>query len=320
MMSRARLVLVAAGALAGAATAGGVALAWEAPTTHAGLTERAALTSDLHTRLSESFGLDGGLFAPLTVPPADAAPLFALLGRLPPTEGYVPDGRGQLTALGWLVAGSVVADTPRQFAANHFFLPPTGHGLTSATVSGTDLLAHKVRAKAAGSSVITDGVAATAWIKSDANPMGVAGFLAQYTRAVSSRTPAERQRALAGTLLAAGAITHVLEDMGVPGHVRNDLASHLDPVGPGQADVGSRFERIAALAYGRLGIPAAGDPVAAPKSLTALFSNAAHTGLADRTFAGYFSAHTLPGAVTITSQSRDADIARQVKARLSWPA
>lgn len=313
MISRFRFATVAT--LAAVATlAGGVALAWEAPTTHAGLTERAALGSDLHTRLREQFGLEGGLFAPLTVPPADAAPLFALLDKLPPTGGYVPDSRGELRAIGWLAAGAVVADTPRRHAANHFFLPPTKSGLTSATVSGTDMVTHKVRAKTVGSSVQTSGVPAPAWIVSNDNPMSLAGFLAQYERAVRSRTPAERERALAGALLAAGAMMHVLQDMGVPSHVRNDLAAHLEPVGTGDADVGSRFERIAALAYGRLGIPTPDTSTPAPTSLQALF-----TELSGATFESYFSSHTLPEDVVVTRDSRGVDVAAEVRSSLAWP-
>ena len=56
-------------ALAAALALGGVgaARAWEATTTNAGLTEAAALGSALHTRLQDAWGLELGLYAPLTV-------------------------------------------------------------------------------------------------------------------------------------------------------------------------------------------------------------------------------------------------------------
>ena len=48
----------------------------------------------------------------------------------------------------------------------------------------------------------------------------------------------------------------MLGDLGAPSRVRGDEAAHLEPLGGGPDDLGSRFERIAALAYGRLGVPA----------------------------------------------------------------
>ena len=47
----------------------GQAHAWEAQTTQAGLAEQAALSSTLNKRLL-SLGFQGGLFEPMTIPPA----------------------------------------------------------------------------------------------------------------------------------------------------------------------------------------------------------------------------------------------------------
>jgi hypothetical protein len=112
----------------------GSSSAWEAATTHAGLTEQSALHSTLHDRLRTAFGEERGLFAALTVPPADAPALFQVLRTLNPTHGHVPDSRGRLLALGWLAAGSVLADMPPAHAANHFFDPGTGRGLSDTTL------------------------------------------------------------------------------------------------------------------------------------------------------------------------------------------
>src|SRR6185503_12078777 len=217
-------------------------------TTHAGLTEQAALASSLHERRRVQFAQDKGLFQVLTVPPADAVDLFVVLRRLNPTHGYVPDNRGKLSALGWLVAGSVVADTPEELAANHFFDPTTGSGLSSDSLRGLlSRIRHRVVMVVNGAALERSGVAAPAWIEHPNNPFGLAGFRDQYMKAVTARTAGERSRHLAGALLAAGAIVHVLEDMGSPSHARNDLAAHLDRLGPDASDVGSRFERIATL-------------------------------------------------------------------------
>ena len=280
--------------------------AWEAATTHAGLTEQAALASSLHERLRVQFAQDKGLFQVLTVPPADAVDLFVVLHRLNPTHGYVPDNRGKLSALGWLVAGSVVADTPEELAANHFYDPTTRTGLSPASLhSILSRIRHRVVMTVNGGELERTGVAAPDWIEHPRNPFGLTGFRDQYIKAVTARTAGERSRHLAGALLAAGAMLHVLEDMGSPSHARNDLAAHLDRLGPNPADVGSRFERVAALAFGRLGVPAP-SKVISDRPLRAFFSAKDGSGLSDRTARSWFSEGTLPRALELGGNPRGA--------------
>jgi len=286
-------VVVAASARPGAA--------WEAATTHAGLTEQAALASTLHERLRAQFGHPEGLFETLTVPPEDAPELFEVLRRLNPTHGYVPDARGRMHALGWLVAGSVVADSPAELAANHFFDPASGKGLSDRTISGWG---ERLNALFRSGGIERSGSAAPAWIDDPKNPMGMAGFRDQYEKAISARTAGERSRHLAAALLAAGALLHVLEDMGSPSHVRDDLGAHLDRLGPDAGDLGSRFERVAALAYGRLGVPAAARPIIGENArggrpLRDFFTAKDRSGLADQTSASWFSASTLPRSINL---------------------
>jgi hypothetical protein len=277
----------------------GSSSAWEAATTHAGLTEQSALHSTLHDRLRTAFGEERGLFAALTVPPADAPALFQVLRTLNPTHGHVPDSRGRLLALGWLAAGSVLADMPPAHAANHFFDPGTGRGLSDTTLRGlSSSLRHRLYTWLGSEGLVKAGVPAPEWVVHADNPMNLDGFLTQYARALTSATPAERSRHMAGMLLAAGAILHVLQDMGSPAHVRNDLAAHLDQVGHDAFDVGSRFERVAALAYGRLGVPAPSMEITAP-GLRAFFTTDKSTGLADRTSQRFFSSYTLPRSIRL---------------------
>ena len=66
------------------------AAAWEAETTHAGLTEQAALASKVHDVLVKGHGRELGWFEPLTVVKADAATLYKKIGRLSPAGGFVP--------------------------------------------------------------------------------------------------------------------------------------------------------------------------------------------------------------------------------------
>ena len=270
------------------ATAG----AWEAQTTHQGLAEQAALASRLHKRLT-SLGFSGGLFEALTIPPADAPQLMAAVRLLSPTHGAVPDGRGRQAALAWLSAGAALADLPAKSAVNHFYDPQAPKGKGGWTRPDRDLahgLADKFRELLGRSELPESGLPAPDWVVARSNPFGLEEFLHQYERAVSASTPGERSRHMAAALIAAGAMMHVLGDLGVPSRVRGDYAAHLDQLGGGPDDLGSRFEHIASLSYGRLGVPAP------DKVITRDRMRDFYTGLAEQTADHYFSLDTLPSA------------------------
>jgi hypothetical protein len=306
------LVCLAAAALVVAPAA---APAWEAATTHAGLTEQAALASALHERLARDFGLERGLYEMLEMPPADAPELTALLRQFSPSDGFSPDARGRQSALGWLVAGAAVADSPAAHFANHFFDPRGRHGLRGGDLGGAVArLRLRLAGAMSGGALPRSGVSALDWLTDSKNPMNLSGFWEQYDKAVLARTPGERGRHLAGALTAAGALLHIIEDMASPSHVRNDLAAHAEPLSDVTGDRGSRFERLAALAYGRLGVPA---PTALPSArpLRALITAADRSGLADRTATGYLSSHTLPAPRSIERGAR-----RLSTAELGLPA
>ncbi|HET9624666.1 MAG TPA: hypothetical protein VFP84_25035 [Kofleriaceae bacterium] len=283
------------------------ASAWEPQTTHAGLAEQAALASRLHKRLV-SLGFTGGLFEPLTIPPADAPALASALKQLSPTHGAVPDARGRQSALGWLTAGAALADVPASQGANHFFDPVTGEGWSAPSRGVRGLFQ---------AALPDHGVPAPDWVVDKANPFNLEQFLSQYAKAVSAATPGERSRAMAAALIAAGAMLHTLGDLGAPSRVRSDEAAHLELVGAGGDDRGSRFERIAALTYGRLGVPppsrtitrshlrefftagTAGRP-GKPGSPAAKDAE----GLADLIARSYFSPNTLPEPTVIRGDAR----------------
>jgi hypothetical protein len=286
-----RLALVTALAVATPAAA------WEPQTTHAGLAEQAALASRLHKRLV-TLGFSGGLFEQLTIPPADAPALASALKLLSPTYGSVPDGRGRQTALAWLTAGAALADIPASQGANHFYDPASGDGWVMPDHSLFTRLGLPAR-----------GVPAPDWVVDKANPFNLDQFLNQYAKAVSAATPGERSRYMAAALIAAGAMIHTLGDLGAPSRVRGDEAAHLDPLGAGGGDVGSRFERIAALTYGRLGVPAPKRTISRTH-LREFFTmgKAANPkdgeGLADLIARSYFSPNTLPQPARTTDGSR----------------
>ena len=278
------------------------ARAWEPETTHAGLAEQAALKSRLHKRLV-TLGFNGGLFEPLTIPPADAPTLIGALKLLSPTHGAVPDGRGRQVALGWLAAGAALADIPAAHGANHFFDPRTGNGWSAPDRSLVTGLSDKVREALGRASLPERGIPAVTWVTAKQNPFNLEAFLAQYAKAVSAATPGERSRHMAAALVAAGAMLHVLGDLGAPSRVRADEAAHLDPLGAGPDDLGSRFERIAALAYARLGVPGASRTITRTR-MRDYFTAKDGGGLADVIERSYFSVNTLPGPTRVSSAGK----------------
>lgn len=280
------------------------AYAWEAETTHAGLAEQAALASHLHKKLVE-IGFSGGLFEQLTIPRADAPALMEDLKLLSPSNGLVPDGRGRQTAMSWLAAGAALADVPAANGANHFFDPTTGKGWRRPEPGAIGTITDRVRTALTRDAVPATGVPAPDWLVDKHNPLNLDNFLAQLGNAASAATPGERSRHMAAALIAAGAMMHALGDLGAPARVRGDYAAMYTQLGGGPDDLGSRTERMAALVYGRLGVPAPSASVITTRThLKDFFSNAQGTGLADVISRGYFSSNTLPGPSSVNGDTK----------------
>jgi len=292
------------GALVLVAALASPASAWEPETTHAGLAEQAALASRLHKRLV-TLGFTGGLFEQLTIPPADAPALMAAIKLLSPTHGSVPDARGRQVALSWLTAGAALADVPASHGANHFFDPLSLRGWTAPDRGVIAGASDKIREAIGRAALPARGVPAPDWVTAKDNPFNLDSFLGQYTKAVSAKTPGERSRHMAAALIAAGAMMHTLGDLGAPSRVRGDEASHLEPMGAGPDDLGSRFERIAALAHGRLGVPAP-SRIVTRAHLREFFTGSTKdgVGLADLISRSYFSPNTLPAPTRIGATTR----------------
>jgi hypothetical protein len=255
--------------------------------THVGLTERAAQTAKLHDVLYKHWGRPLGLLEPLRGPKSDA------IGRLNPVEGLRPDERGENSALGWLLAGAALADTPPENERNHFFEAITGRGLHDhGTMMG--LMFWFFGDREVGGSFDGTGKAATDWVVDPKNPLSVQVALDSLEKSAAAPTPEERNLQLAQALMAMGSVAHVLEDMGSPSHVRNDFRkAHLEGV-PGSSmwDRRSLYERFVALRYGRLGVPGPSGPAEQHAKLRDYFST-----LATWTGPRFFSPGTLPQPV-----------------------
>ncbi|MGE3768766.1 MAG: hypothetical protein AB7L94_41330, partial [Kofleriaceae bacterium] len=210
---------------------------------------------------------------------------------------------GRQAALSWLTAGAAVADIPAAHGANHFYDPDTRKGWQSPSRGVINGITDKVREAIGRADLPERGVAAPDWVVAKNNPFNVEAFYDQYAKAVSAKTPGERSRHMAAALVAAGAILHVLGDLGSPSRVRGDELAHLEPLGAGPDDLGSRFERIAALAHGRLGVPAPSRTIER-LHVREFFSSKDGGGLADLIARSYFSTNTLPGDSRVGGDNR----------------
>ncbi|MCW5804025.1 MAG: hypothetical protein KIT31_16750 [Deltaproteobacteria bacterium] len=265
------------------------ARAWEPETTHGGLAEQAALGSRLHKRLV-TMGFTNGLFEPLTIPPADAPALMSALKLLSPTHGAVPDARGRQPALGWIAAGAALADVPRRTART-----------TSSTPTPEAERRAPDRASSTGSATACEAVAR------EAPRARRAG--ARLGR--RPRQPVQRRR-LPRAVREGGHRRDARRALAAHG---GDEAAHFDQLGAGPDDLGSRFERIAALAYGRLGVPPP-SRVVTRTHLRDFFTAKDGGGLADRVAHGYFSPNTLPTPTRIEGDVRP----KLVRPRPALPA
>ena len=107
--TRARLLALALFGTVAAATP--PAYAYDAATTHAGLTEQAVIASHLHHVLGRRLARPLGLFDPIALHPEvlgidERRGLVTRLGALDPAGGYRPAGVGVGSARGWRVGGA----------------------------------------------------------------------------------------------------------------------------------------------------------------------------------------------------------------------
>ncbi len=310
----------------------GPAFAYDAATTHAGLTEKAALASTLHRVLSRRLGRPLGVLEPLQLHSrlldAEARrSLWARLQALDPAGGYRPGNDGVTTALSWVIAGAVLAETPPERGRNHFFEPRRHVGLDDGP--GLAGAAHAVRLAidsgatvrqiATGTAFDITGQPSVAWVSSPQNDQGIPMFLDRWEHSIAGADPAERESALVQGLLALGGIAAVLEDAGEPAHVRNDFrVAFLQRQGPSSWDRASGFERFVAGRYGRIGVPAPLPAVRRP-TLDAFFAAKDGQGLADRTQRRFFSPGSLPEDVGIDAQTTPKEVTRSARDSLPFP-
>ena len=328
-MKRARRCRLVALALLGVAFAT-PARAYDAATTHAGLTAQAVIASRLHQVLGRRLARPLGLFEPLALHPEvlatdDRRQLVARLNALDPAGGYRPGADQVATALSWTVAGAVLAKTPSRRMRNHYFDPSTGSGLRDdAALDGFALAVRQLmdrgdlRDLATGDASVLEGEPSLTWLTAPENDLGLLAFYANLEQSIAAGEPAQRSSALARALMALGGALSLLEDAGNPAQVRNDYrASYLHSEKGGPFDRRSAFETAVAEGYGISGIPAARQVVRRP-SVRAFFTAPDGQGLADRTQRRFFSEGTLPDDGVVDYDTSEADVQRAARASLAY--
>jgi len=317
------------------------ALAYDPATTHAGLTQRAAVASTLHAALSRRLGRPLGIFETIALRGNKLSVdewrfLDARLAALDPSGGYRPDretGAGaddtrKATALAWMVAGSVIVWTPPERGQNSFVDPSkggggvgleNGNGLSQLALSLRDFLdGGDLRGWATGTNLSLTGEASTKWVQSNKNDVSLPSFYDQLELSVAAPDRDGRSTALARTLLSLGGVLAVVQDAGEPARVRNDFeGAFLSTGGTGPFNRSSAFERFVSRRYGIAGVPAPGKPVERPNVL-AYVTAPDGQGLADRTQRRFFSAGTVPEDGVVDRDTTAHDIVRDARASLTY--
>jgi len=324
----ARIAVLAALVVAGWATD---ARAYDPATTHAALTERAALASELHRVLGRALSRPLGLFEPVALsldqlPPDRAQSLEGRLATLDPSSGCTAGPDGVAPALAWVIAGSIIAKTPAERGQDFFYDPSRGSGLSNA--GGLASLGNTLgllldagggfRAFFTGTQFNMTGRPSTEWLHAPENDVGLEAFHANLETAIAGEQPQLRAGALARALLALGGVLTVLEDAGEPAHVRNDYRrAYLGTPGPSPFDRGSRFEQFVAETYGRMGLPTAVKPTERP-TLMAFITAADGQGLADRTQRRFFSDGSLPDDAIVDRGTTAAEAMADARGSLPY--
>jgi hypothetical protein len=191
--------------------------AYENIVTHPAITTSAAKTPKLGSYLINNLGLTDGV------------------------QSKIPSN-GETTVLDWLRKGSTDEDIPMCRATNHFHNPIKSwdQSYMSDDTSPLGLLVRKYCELSgwpysARKSNVTWG---TGYLSPTSSKivrpnqwMGWDDARNYYYWALSAASSTDRETYFAKTFQALGQVSHLLQDMAVPAHVRNDFSSHLSFIG-----------------------------------------------------------------------------------------
>jgi len=181
--------------------------------THPRITETATGMSSLDSRLKDELALPSGL-----------------------ATTFVDPSGNPVSIVEWLRIGSTLEDAPPCRARNHFHNP-----LRPFASSGVTDLPAFVRGACADtpfavtrSNVLwgTRFVSPVEKGSGAGNPFDWDAARLAFREALIGGAPGEREAALARTFETLGHVAHLIQDLAVPAHVRNDFQAHLQYLNP----------------------------------------------------------------------------------------
>lgn len=188
----------------------GVAEAFDDVLTHPQITRVSVLGSTLDATLKSELGLPDGINARLASRQDES-----------------------LTVVGWLQRGSRLEDEPACRAGNHFHNPL--RPFTASQVSDRPGLINLWCASFSPFTLLRSNVTwGTRFVSpselgpATGNPFDWVAARHAYLDGLTAPLPSDRTAALASAFETIGHVMHLVQDMAVPAHVRNDFASHLE--------------------------------------------------------------------------------------------
>jgi len=219
--------------------------------THMALTERSVFNSAANDYLKNRLGIRSGLGCPLVIDQS----LLPMDQRIPPTQletrlsGELPTNP---SILDYLRAGAHLEDVPTPRARHHFHAPianpdvtppnpnagldnKTDHPTWAVVADKFTLLIYDLHFDLTGASAQRRalGPEDPNWGNEYENYFAWPDSKAYFVEALTRSDPNVRDHYLALTFISLGHAVHLLEDMGVPEHTRNDfVSSHMKSTGP----------------------------------------------------------------------------------------
>ena len=181
-----------------------------------------------HPRMTESSLHQSGLDANLKMEIGLAQGLNTVL--------RIGSGRPQ-TIVDWFRTGATLEDDPACRASNHFHNPLLPFSASAVTDQSILIRAFCFATGFPQAlSNVTWGTGFTSpTVKGPAtgNPFDWDAARAAYLQALTLPAPTDREAALAQTFQTVGHVMHLVQDLAVPAHVRNDFQSHFEYCDPG---------------------------------------------------------------------------------------
>ncbi len=197
------------------------------------MTQRFLLLSIVLLAGSLLLGRTVSAYSDTTTHPAITDQIVDLYNQSYPNDKITPEEKE------WIIQGSILEDTPPRWI-NHFYDPVSGLGWTGEEAG--KIAAEEVRKASKVALSSNDPVSALDWLNNYALQQSYDFLGGNRTWLRANQYFAEGNRREA--YISLGHILHLLEDMGVPDHTRND--THAEVMGSVTEDPGSPLENYAA--------------------------------------------------------------------------